>query len=197
LLAYSIVADAKETSMTILAESAATVLPAGMWSIDPAHSAVEFHVKHLGLATVKGRAPVVSGSIVGGARPSLEGVVDVSSITTFDETRDAHLQSPDFFDVERHPELTFSSTAIASDGDALTVDGGLTIRGVTRPVSLTGAFVGAGTDPWGNERIGLDLETVVDRTEWGLDWNAPLPGGGFLLPDRVKLTATFSAVRAA
>ena len=181
--------------MTILSETAAAVIPAGTWSIDPAHSAVEFHVKHLGLATVKGRAPVVSGSIVGGESPSLDGIVDVSSITTFDETRDAHLQSPDFFDVERHPELTFSSSTIAVDGDSLTVDGELTIRGVTKPVSLTGAFAGAATDPWGNERIGIDLEAVVDRTEWDLDWNAPLPGGGFLLPDRVKLTATFSAVR--
>ena len=183
--------------MSILAESPVAVIPAGTWSIDPAHSAVEFHVKHLGLATVKGRAPVVSGKIVGGDSPSLEGAVAVSSITTFDETRDGHLQSPEFFDVERHPELTFSSDSISADGDTLVVDGELTIKGLTKPVSLTGAFVGTGTDPWGNERIGIDLETVVDRTQWGLVWNAPLPGGGFLLPDRVKLTATFSAVKAA
>lgn len=183
--------------MSILAESPVTVIPAGTWSIDPAHSAVEFHVKHLGLATVKGRAPVVSGTIVGGESPSLEGTVDASSITTFDETRDGHLQSPEFFDVRRYPELTFSSESIEADGANLVVDGQLTIKGVTKPVSLTGAFVGTGTDPWGNERVGIDLETVVDRTEWGLDWNAPIPGGGFLLPDRVKLTATFSAVKAA
>jgi polyisoprenoid-binding protein YceI len=197
LLAYSIVADAKEKSMSILAESPVAVIPAGTWSIDPAHSAVEFHVKHLGLATVKGRAPVVSGTIVGGESPSLEGTVAVSSITTFDETRDGHLQSPEFFDVDRYPELTFSSQSISADGETLAVDGELTIKGVTKPVSLTGTFAGTGTDPWGNERIGIDLETVVDRTQWGLDWNAPLPGGGFLLPDNVKLTATFSAVKAA
>lgn len=182
--------------MSILAESSATVIPTGTWSIDPAHSAVEFHVKHLGLATVKGRAPVVSGTIEGGDTPSLDGTVAISSITTFDENRDAHLQSPEFFDLERYPELTFASTSITSDGDALVVDGELTIKGVTRPVTLSGAFVGAATDPWGNERIGIDLEAVVDRTAWGLDWNAPLPGGGFLLTDRVKLTATFSAVKA-
>jgi polyisoprenoid-binding protein YceI len=197
LLAYSIIADAKESCMSILAESSATVIPAGTWAIDPAHSAVEFHVKHLGLATVKGRAPVVSGTIEGGDSPSLEGTVTVSSITTFDENRDAHLQSPEFFDVGRYPELTFSSSAISSDGDSLVVDGELTIKGITKPVSLTGTFVGTGADPWGNERVGIDLETIVDRTKWGLDWNAPLPGGGFLLPDRVKLTATFSAVKAA
>lgn len=183
--------------MSILAESSVTVIPAGTWSIDPAHSAVEFHVKHLGLATVKGRAPVVRGTIEGGDQPSLEGTVDVSSITTFDESRDGHLQSPEFFDVERYPELTFTSSAIAVEGDRLRVDGELTIKGITKPVTLRGAFAGTGTDPWGNERLGIDLETVVDRTEWGLDWNAPLPGGGFLLPDRVKLTATFSAVKAA
>jgi polyisoprenoid-binding protein YceI len=183
--------------MSILAESSATVIPAGTWSIDPAHSAVEFHVKHLGLATVKGRAPVVRGTIEGGGEPSLEGTVDVSSITTFDENRDGHLQSPEFFDVERYPELTFTSTSIAAAGDELTVDGELTIKGIAKPVTLTGAFVGTGTDPWGSERLGIDLETIVDRADWGLTWNAPLPGGGFLLPDRVKLTATFSAVKAA
>jgi len=183
--------------MSILAETPAAVIPAGTWSIDPAHSAVEFHVKHLGLATVKGRAPVVSGTIGGGAAPSLEGIVDAASITTFDENRDAHLRSPEFFDVERYPELRFTSTSVATDGDSLTAKGTLTMKGVTRPVLLRGTFVGTGVDPWGNERVGIDLETVVDRGEWGLDWNAPLPGGGFLLPDRVKLTATLSAVKAA
>jgi polyisoprenoid-binding protein YceI len=197
LLAYSIVADAKEMSMSILAESSATVIPAGTWSIDPAHSAVEFHIRHLGLATVKGRAPIVSGTIVGGDAPSLEGTVDVSSITTFDENRDAHLQSPEFFDADRHPELTFSSTSFEAEGESLAVDGELTIKGITKPVSLAGTFAGTGLDPWGNERVGFELEAVVDRREWGLDWNAPVPGGGFLLPDNVKLTATFSAVKAA
>jgi polyisoprenoid-binding protein YceI len=183
--------------MTILAESSAAVIPAGQWSIDPAHSAVEFHIKHLGLATVKGRAPVVTGMILGGDSPSLEGTVAVASLTTFDETRDSHLQSPEFFDAQRYPELTFASTSITSEGDSLMVEGELTIKGVAKPVRLTGKFVGTGIDPWGGERIGIDLETVVDRTQWGLEWNAPLPGGGLLLPDRVKLTATFSAVKSA
>src|SRR3989337_2829737 len=98
--------------MSILAETSATVIPTGTWSIDPAHSAVEFHIKHLGLATVKGRAPVVGGTIEGADQPSIQGTVAVSSITTFDESRDGHLQSPEFFDVERYPELTFGSTEI-------------------------------------------------------------------------------------
>ena len=182
--------------MSILADTSATVIPTGTWSIDPAHSAIAFHIKHLGLATVTGRAPVVSGAIEGGEQPSIEGTVAVSSITTFDENRDGHLQSPEFFDVERYPELRFSSTEIAFTGDHLLVEGELTVKGITKPVALHGSFVGSGVDPWGNDRIGIDLEGTVDRTDWELNWNAPLPGGGFLLPDDVKLTATFSAVKA-
>ena len=104
--------------------------------------------------------------------------------------------SPDFFDADRYPELRFVSTAIAAHGDGLVVDGELTIKGVTRPVSLSGALHGPATDPWGNERIGIDLAGTIDRNEFGVSWNAPLPGGGFLLPDRVDLSASFSAVKA-
>lgn len=183
--------------MQILAETAAAVIPAGTWSIDPAHSTLEFSITHMGLATVKGRAPGVSGTIVGGPEPSLEGSVAVASITTFDENRDAHLRSPEFFDVERFPELTFRSTEVVAEDDRLRIRGELAIKGVTKPVPLEGRLVGTGTDPWGNERIGLELAGTIDRTEFGLTWNAPLPGGGFLLPDEVRLTASFSAVRAA
>jgi polyisoprenoid-binding protein YceI len=182
--------------MPILAEDSVTVIPTGTWSIDPSHSTVEFQIRHLGLATVKGRAPVVAGTIEGGERPSIRGVVDATSLTTFDETRDEHLQSPDFFDTGRHPELTFESTQIREDGGELVADGALTIKGVSRPVTLRGELTGTETDPWGNERIGLDLAATIDRTAWGLTWNAPLPGGGLLLPDAVTLTASFSAVRA-
>lgn len=183
--------------MPILADRSATVIPTGTWSIDPAHSTVEFKIKHLGLATVKGRAPVVSGTIVGGEQPSVSGAVDVASITTFDATRDEHLRSPDFFDAERYPEVTFESDAVRPEGSELFVDGILTIKGVAREVTLRGTLAGTETDPWGNERIGLDLGAAIDRTQWGITWNAPLPGGGFLLPDTVTLAASFSAVKAA
>lgn len=182
--------------MSILADATA-VIPTGTWSIDPSHSTVEFKIKHLGLATVKGRAPVVSGTIEGGEQPAIRGTVDVTSLTTFDETRDQHLRSPEFFDSERYPELSFESTAVRSDGGELVADGSLTIKGVSKPVTLRGELVGTGTDPWGNERVGLDLATTIDRTAWGLTWNAPLPGGGVLLPDTVTLAASFSAVRSA
>jgi polyisoprenoid-binding protein YceI len=182
--------------MTILAEDSVAVIPTGTWSIDPSHSTVEFQIKHLGLATVKGRAPVVSGTIEGGVRASIRGAVDVASLTTFDETRDQHLQSPDFFDAARHPELSFESTDVRLGGGELVAEGLLTIKGVSRPITLRGVLVGSETDPWGNERIGVDLSATVDRTAWGLTWNAPLPGGGFLLPDTVTLAASFSAVKA-
>ena len=115
-------------------------------------------------------------------------------ITTFDETRDGHVQAPDFFDTERYPELRFESTAVATDGDELVVEGDLTIKDVTKPIELKGRFVGAGVDPYGNDRIGIELAGTVDRTDFGLNWNAPLPGGNFLLPNEVVLRATFAAV---
>jgi polyisoprenoid-binding protein YceI len=183
--------------MSILADTSATVIPSGTWSIDPVWSALEFEVKKLGLVTVKGRVPGFSGTIQGGETPSISGTVDASTITTFDETRDGHLQAPDFFDTQRYPELRFESTAVETRGDELVVEGELTIKNITRPVELRGNYVGTGVDPWGNDRIGIELAGTIDRTEFGLNWNAPLPGGGFLLPNDVTLRATFAAVKAA
>ncbi len=182
--------------MSALAE-VTTGIPAGTWTIDPVWSVLEFEVRKAGLVNIKGRVPGFTGTITGGDAPSLQGVVDARSLTTFDEQRDGHLQSPDFFDTARHPELRFSSISVEVEGDELRVEGDLTIRGVTKPVQLEGRFVGAAHDPYGNERIGVELEGVVDRNDFGLAWNAPLPGGGFLLPDEVTLRATFAAVRAA
>jgi polyisoprenoid-binding protein YceI len=182
--------------MTV-ATASETLIPEGTWSIDPSHSTLEFAVRHLGLATVKGRATGFTGTITGGATPAVEGTVPVSSLTTFDENRDGHLASPEFFDAERYPELGFVSTSVARAGDEVVVAGDLTIKGITRPVELRGEVAGTGTDPWGNARIGLDLAGVIDRTDFDLNWNAPLPGGGFLLTDEVALTASFSAVKGA
>lgn len=181
--------------MTVAAATE-TLVPEGTWSIDPSHSTLEFAIRHLGLATVKGRATGFTGSITGGATPAVEGTVPVASLTTFDESRDGHLASPEFFDAEQYPELRFASTSVAQDGDELVVTGDLTIKGITRPVELRGEFAGTGTDPWGNARIGLDLGGTIDRTAFDLRWNAPLPSGGFLLDDKVGLSASFSAVKA-
>jgi len=182
--------------MSIVADTPATKIPSGTWSIDPVWSALEFEVKKLGLINVKGRVLGFTGTIRGGEQPSIEGTVDVSSITTFDETRDTHVQAPDFFDAARYPELRFESTSVETGGDELVGTGNLTIKGVTKPVELRGSFLGAGTDPMGNERIALELSGTIDRTEFGLEWNAPLPGGGFLLPNEVALKASLAAVKA-
>jgi polyisoprenoid-binding protein YceI len=183
--------------MSILAESPVAVIPAGTWSIDPSWSALEFEVRKLGLVTVKGRVPSFSGTISGGEHAAIEGVVDATSITTFESDRDTHLQSPDFFDTKRYPELRFVSTSVEASGDEIVVRGDLTIKDITKPVELRGTLSGPENDPWGNERIGLELSTTVDRTAFGLEWNAPLPGGGFLLPKDVALKAYFAATRTA
>jgi polyisoprenoid-binding protein YceI len=183
--------------MSILAESPVAVIPAGTWSIDPSWSALEFEVRKLGLVTVKGRVPSFSGTISGGEKAAIDGVVNATSITTFEADRDAHLQSPDFFDTQRYPELRFVSTSIEASDDEIVVRGDLTVKDVTRPVELRGTLSGPENDPWGNERIGLELSTTVDRTAFGLEWNAPLPGGGFLLPKDVALKAYFAATRTA
>ena len=183
--------------MSILAESSVTVIPAGTWSIDPSWSALEFEVRKLGLVTVKGRVPGFSGVITGGETPSVVGTVDATSITTFEADRDAHLQSPEFFAAQRYPELRFVSTSVETSDDEIVVHGDLTIKDVTSPVELRGTLSGPENDPWGNERIGLELSTTIDRTAFGLEWNAPLPGGGFLLPNDVALKAYFAATRTA
>lgn len=183
--------------MTSLADTSATVIPTGTWSIDPVWSALEFEIKKLGLVTLKGRIPGFAGTIEGGETPSITGTVDASTITTFDETRDGHVQSPEFFDTGRYPKLSFESTAVTTNDDELIVEGVLTIKGVTKPIELKGSFIGAGVDPYGNDRIGIELAGTVDRTEFGLNWNAPLPGGDFLLPNDVVLRANLAAVKAA
>jgi polyisoprenoid-binding protein YceI len=183
--------------MSIVADQPATKIPSGTWSIDPVWSALEFEVKKIGLIYVKGRVLGFTGTIQGGEQPSIEGTADVSSITTFDETRDTHLQAPDFFDTARYPELRFESNSVEADGDELVAKGDLTIKGVTKPVELRGRFLGTETDPMGNERIALELSGTIDRTGYGLEWNMQLPGGGFMLPNEVVLKASFAAVRAA
>src|SRR5687767_8304140 len=126
--------------MSIIAETSATQIPTGTWSIDPVWSSLEFEVKKVGLIPIKGRVPGFSGTIEGGGDASIEGTVDATSITTFDETRDGHLQSPDFFDTQRYPELHFSSTAVSVDDRGVHVHGDLTIKSTTKPVQLKGTF---------------------------------------------------------
>jgi polyisoprenoid-binding protein YceI len=164
----------------------------GTWEIDPAHASFEFVARHL-MAKVRGRFPAVSGVATIAQRPqdsTLEVEIDASSIDTQDETRDAHLRSGDFFGVEEHPTITFRSTAVrpGQGENQWQVDGDLTIRGNTRPVTVEVEFLGASLDPWGNLRIGFSgVVPEVDREQWGLVWNSPLETGGFLLGKTVRL----------
>jgi polyisoprenoid-binding protein YceI len=164
----------------------------GTWAIDPSHQSFEFVARHL-MARVRGRFPAAQGVAEIAERPedsTLEIEIDASSIDTKDETRDAHMRSDDFFGVEDHPTISFRSTAVRpGEGENdWKVDGDLTIKGATRPVTVDVEFLGAAIDPWGNKRIGFSgVVPKVDRRDWGLVWNTPLETGGWLLSDSVRL----------
>ena len=164
----------------------------GSWEIDPSHASFEFVARHL-MAKVRGRFPAASGVATVAEVPeasTLEIEFDASSVDTQDETRDAHMRSNDFFGVEDHPTISFRSTAVrpGQGENRWQVDGDLTIRGVTRPVTVEVEFLGGAIDPWGNQRIGFSgVVPEVDRRDWGLVWNAPLESGGFLLGRNVRL----------
>jgi polyisoprenoid-binding protein YceI len=164
----------------------------GTWEIDASHASFEFVARHL-MAKVRGRFPVVSGEAHIAEVPeesSLEVEIDASTIDTKDTDRDAHLRSSDFFRVEDHPTISFRSTAVRpGEGESKwKIDGDLTIKGVTRPVTVDVEFLGAAIDPWGNQRIGFSgVVSEVNREDWGLTWNTPLETGGFLLSRSVRL----------
>jgi polyisoprenoid-binding protein YceI len=170
-----------------------TVVPAGTWALDPVHSKAAFSVKHSGIATFRGSFGEVDGSLEDGV---LTGAVKVSSVEVPVEQLVGHLQSPDFFDAERNPEITFRSTDIRSEGGQLVVDGDLTLRGVTKPVQGVGTVAGPTQYLDGKDRIAVELTTVIDRTAFGVDWNAPLPGGGQALGNDVTLNIGLQLVKA-
>lgn len=161
-------------------------LAPGRYAIDPAHSDIGFTARHLMVAKVRGQfthftSEVVVGETAADSRVSAE--VQVASIDTRVAERDTHLRSPDFFDVERHPTMTFTSTSI----DESSMTGDLTIRDITRPVTFDLEFVGASADPWGGRRAGFEASTEVSRKDWGLTWNVAIEGGGVLVGDKVTL----------
>jgi polyisoprenoid-binding protein YceI len=177
-----------------------TTIPTGTWAIDAVHSSVGFEVKHLGVSTFRGSFKDVTGSIetADGAVTAVEGTIDTASIHTIDGALSGHLQTPDFFDTANHPQGTFRSTAVEDLGDGkLRVRGELQLRGVTRPVEIDAHISGAGADPYGNERLGLSGSAVIDRTEFGISWNAPLPNGGLTVGEKVRLVLDVEAVKAA
>jgi polyisoprenoid-binding protein YceI len=173
-------------------------LPAGTWQLDPIHSSATFAVKHMVVATFRGQFEDFGASFEVGedGDAKLVGTVKADSIVVKDENLAGHLKSPDFFDTERYPELRFESTSIRRDGDELVVDGELTIKGNTHPVQGRGAIVGPHEDIAGNTKVGITLEAKVDRTQYGLEWNAPLPKGGFAVANDVALTVELELARA-
>jgi polyisoprenoid-binding protein YceI len=196
LFAYSIVHHAMKGAENRMSTTTLTIAPAGTWSLDPVHSRVDFEVSYLA-GTFKGEFHEIGAELtVDGERASLEGRAKVASVDVKDENLSAHLQSPDFFDAERHPELRFAATDIRLDGDGkVSVDGQLTIKGVTKPVAVTGTVTAPIVDAYGNERIGLNLTTGVDRTEFGVDWNQPLPSGDPALANDVTILAELQFVK--
>lgn len=174
-------------------------LAAGSWQIDPTHSHVEFAVRHLMISTVKGRFGDVSGTLQVNAADPAKSVVDVTikaaSIDTREPQRDTHLRSADFFDVERFPTLRFKSTRVSGEAEDLKVTGDLTIRDVTREVTLTVTPEGQGKDPWGGERAGYSAKGKINRTEFGLTWNQVLEAGGVVVGDEIKISIDVEVVK--
>lgn len=174
------------------------VAPAGTWSLDPVHSSASFAVKHMGVATFRGRFEDFDATLTvdDAGTATFAGAVEAGSIVVKDENLAGHLRSPDFFDTERHPQITYASRAVRRDGDELVVDGELTIKGNTHPVAARGTISDPHMTLGDIEKIGVELEAIVDRTLFGLNWNAPLPKGGFALANDVKLIVELELARA-
>jgi polyisoprenoid-binding protein YceI len=175
-----------------------TALPTGTWNVDPVHSQVGFAVEYM-IGTFRGSFSPVEGKLTVREDGSVElaGSTSPTSVKVQDENLGTHLLSPEFFDAERAPVITFSATDVTRDGDDVSVNGELAIKGITKPVALTGTIADPIQDAYGNDRIGLTLETTVDRTDFGLNWNVPLPNGKPALANDVKLTAELHLVREA
>ena len=187
--------------MTATIETAPGVTTKTTWKLDPSHTLVEFSAKHLMITTVKGRITDVEGTIVMDEKDprnsSVEATLKAVSIDTRTEQRDQHLRSADFLNAELFPEIKFRSTRIEGDKDSFKLTGDLTIRDVTRPITLDIRFEGQQTDPWGGERIGFSGSGKIDRRDFGLTWNQALETGGVVVGNDVKINLEVEAVKAA
>jgi polyisoprenoid-binding protein YceI len=176
----------------------AEAIQSGTYSVDPSHSNVGFAVRHMGIATVRGQFKKFAGTVeANDDQLTLSGSVEVASVDTGDENRDGHLQAPDFFDAAQFPQITFTSASTEPAGNGqIKLNGEITIKGITKPIELVGEIGENGEDPWGNQRIGFEVEGTVDRREFGLVWNQTLPNGNLLVANDVKLIVSVSAVKA-
>lgn len=175
-----------------------TVPAPGTYQLDPAHTMAEFVVRHMGLAKVRGRFAELSGTVTVAEavdESSVQVTIQAASIDTREQDRDTHLRSPDFLDADSFPTLEFRSTAVRSAGSDWQVDGDLTIRDVSRPVTLDVEFDGGAKDPWGNTRVGFSARTEINREDFGLTWNQALETGGWLVGKQVKIDISAEAVQ--
>ena len=174
-----------------------TQIPAGTWNLDSVHSTAGFEVAYLA-GTFRGTFRDVQAELdVSDGRARIEGTAYVASVDVKDDNLAAHLQSPDFFDAERHPELRFVAGDVDLESETVDASGEITIKGVTKPIEVSGTISAPITDAWGNERIGLRLSATVDRTEFGLNWNMALPTGDQALANTVMILTELQLVKAA
>ena len=172
---------------------------AGTWAIDPVHSEVSFVVRHMMVSKVRGRFDTFEGTIVTAEDPlasSVTASVDLSSINTGQEQRDAHIRSADFFEVEKHTHMTLASTGIRAEGDHFLLDGDLTLKGVTKPVTFKLEVNGFGPDAYGGTRVGFSATTEINRHDYGVSFNGPIPGvpGGVTVSEKVTITLEIEGV---
>lgn len=170
----------------------------GTWALDPGHAEIGFVGRHFGLTKVRGRFTGANGTVVIGddlAESTVEVDIDMASVSSGDQSRDDHLRSPDFFDVENHPTATFRSTAVSVAGTTGRIFGNLTIRGVTNPVVLDVEYLGHATDPWANERSVFSASATINREDWGLTWNMLLEAGGLLVSKEIRLEIEAELIR--
>ena len=183
-----------------MATRTTSLIPAGTWAVDPAHSSVEFSIKHMGIANVRGHFSEFEGTlevkeILADGRA--HGFVKAASIDTGEPKRDEHLRSPDFFNVDEFPEIAFESTRVAAiDDESTRVHGNLTMHGITKEICLDVRFQGTDTDPWGNQRTGLAVVGTLDRSDFDMKFNQALGSGNVLVGDKVKMALEISAVLA-
>ena len=179
--------------------SSLTDLTPGVWNVDTSHSVVGFSARHLMISKVRGRFTDFSGTVTIAEDPlqsTVEANVDLSSVTTGDDQRDAHLKSADFFDIENHPHMTFTSTSLKADGEDFVMTGDLTVAGTTRTVDFELEFDGVEKDPWGGTRAGFTASTEISRKDWEMTWNVALETGGVLVGDKVKIELDIELVKA-
>jgi polyisoprenoid-binding protein YceI len=174
-------------------------LTPGVWNVDPSHSIVGFTARHLMITKVRGRFTSFTGAVTVPENPidsTVEASVDLGSVTTGDEQRDAHLKSADFFNIDQHPTMTFRSTGIKESGGDYVLTGDLTVAGKTRSVDFDLSFDGVQKDPWGGTRAGFTAEAEISRKDWEMTWNVALETGGVLVGDKVKIELDVELVKA-